>query len=217
MTDIFEFWSNIQRGAFVHPADVEAFKRMDAKRHGFQLDCLPGSFAGKLRTAPIVLLYLSPGYSPSDVHDAKTNDGKDYRFRSWGGNEPFRDSGPGRIWLERRTKLFGDFETIKQHFAILNIGAYHSKDVKSYSSLLALPSSRVSLTWAQDRLFADAEAGKRVVICMRAAAYWGLDTGRKYPGTLFVPNVNRGGFLINGPEKSAIVKSVRQRLARFVC
>jgi hypothetical protein len=108
-----------------------------------------------------------------------------------------------------------DVRDIKQHFAVLNIGAYHSKDVKSYSSLLALPSSRVSLTWAQDHLFPEAEAGKRVVICMRAAAYWGLDTGRKYPGTLFAPDVNRGGFLINGPEKDAIVKAVRQHLTRF--
>jgi hypothetical protein len=38
MTDIFEFWSQIKRGARVHPADVKAFQRMDAARHGFQLD-----------------------------------------------------------------------------------------------------------------------------------------------------------------------------------
>jgi hypothetical protein len=114
--------------AISHPAGAKAFDRMDAERHGFQFACLPGCFAGKLRTAPIVLLYLSPGYSPADVDDAKTDEGKEYRFRSWKGDEPFRDSGPGRVWLERRTKLFGDFETIKRHFAVLNIGAYHSKD-----------------------------------------------------------------------------------------
>jgi hypothetical protein len=213
MTDIFEFWSRIERGAYIHPADVKTFERMDAERHGFQLDCLPGCFGGRLKTAPIVLLYLSPGYSPTDVEDAQTNDGKDYRVRSWQGNEPFRDTGPGFKWLMSRTKVFGDFETIKANLAILNIGAYHSKDVKSFESLLALPSSRVSLSWAQDHLFAEAEAGKRIVICMRSAASWGLDTGRKYPGTLFAPAVNRSGHFIKGPERDSIIEAVKRRLS----
>jgi hypothetical protein len=78
--------------------------RLDAERHGFQLQCLPGCFAGRLRTAPLVLLYLSPGFSEDDVADAQSEDGKDYRLRSWQGNEPFRDHGPGRSWLESRTK-----------------------------------------------------------------------------------------------------------------
>jgi hypothetical protein len=89
VTDIFQFWSQIKRGAHVHPADVKAFERMDAQRHGFQLDCLPGCFAGKLKTAPIVLLYLSPGFSPLDISDARSKDGQDYRFRSWQGDEHF--------------------------------------------------------------------------------------------------------------------------------
>ncbi len=76
-----------------------------------------------------------------------------------------------------RTKSFGDFKTVKDKIALLNIGAYHSVDVRSFASLLALPSSRVSLGWAQDVLFPDAEAGKRIVICMRSAAYWGLEQG----------------------------------------
>lgn len=215
MADIFEFWSQIKRGARVHPADIEAFKRMDAARHGFQIECLPGCFAGRLRTAPIVLLYLSPGFSPLDISDAQSKKGQDYRFRSWQGDEPFRDHGPGARWLASRTKLFCDYETVRQNFAVLNIGAYHSKDVKSYASLLALPSSRVSISWAQDVLFPQAEAGKRVVICMRAAAYWGLDTGRRYKGTLFAPPVNRSGHLLSGPERNAITKIVRQRLTRF--
>ncbi|QPF85010.1 hypothetical protein IC762_01335 [Bradyrhizobium genosp. L] len=212
MGDIFEFWSRIERGAKVHPADVKAFDRMNAERHGFQLDCLPGNFGGRLRSAPVVLLYLSPGYSPADVDDAKSEEGIDHRFRSWKGDEPFRENGPGRRWLESRTRIFGEFASIQQNCAVLNIGAYHSKDVKSYPSLLALPSSRVSLTWAQDYLFAQAEAGKRIVICMRSASYWGLDTGRQYPGTLFAPEVSRSGHLVNGPEKDAIVETVQRRI-----
>jgi hypothetical protein len=69
---------------------------------------------------------------------------------------------------------------------------------------VALPSSRVSLAWAQEKLFPEAEAGKRIVICMRSATYWGLETGRKYKGTLFAPPANRGGHLLNGPTKKKL-------------
>jgi hypothetical protein len=63
MVDIFEFWSQIGRGEKIHPADRSAFARMDAKRHGFRLDCLPAAFGGRLRDAPVVMLYLSPGFT----------------------------------------------------------------------------------------------------------------------------------------------------------
>jgi hypothetical protein len=71
---------------------------------------------------------------------------------------------------------------VKNKIALLNIGAYHSADARSFGSLLALPSSRVSVGWAQDVLFPDAEAGRRIVVCMRSASYWGLEQGRKYEG-----------------------------------
>jgi hypothetical protein len=210
MIDIFDFWSQIKRGERIHPSDKEVFGRIDAERHGFQLDCLPGCFAGPLKTARIVLLYLSPGHDQSTTIDARTKEGKDHHFRTYQGNEPLRDNGPGRRWVESRTKNFGGYEAIKRNLAVLNIGAYHSKDVKDYASLLALPSSRVSLAWAQDQLFPDAEAGKRIVICLRSAAYWGLETGKRYKGTLFAPPVNRGGHMINGPEKEKIIELVRR-------
>jgi hypothetical protein len=49
-----------------------------AKRHGFRLGCLPAAFGGRLRDAPVVLLYLSPGFSNADLAAAKTEEGKDY-------------------------------------------------------------------------------------------------------------------------------------------
>lgn len=212
MTDIFEFWARMKPGERVHPADVNTFKRMDAERHGFRLECLPGSFGGRLKTAPVVLLFLSPGFSEFDIKDAQSKDGRTYRFRSWQGDEPFRDDGPGAKWLASRTRVFCDFETAKHNFAVLNIGAYHSKDVRSYSSLLALPSSRVSISWAQEVLFPEAEAGKRIVICMRSAAFWGLDTGRQYKGSLFVPAVTRSGHLLKSAENERLVQRVKSRL-----
>ena len=62
VTDIFEFWAQIKRGQLIHPADAPVFARMDAEKHGFQLHCLPTCFNGRLKTAPVVLLFLSPGY-----------------------------------------------------------------------------------------------------------------------------------------------------------
>jgi hypothetical protein len=78
--------------------------------------------------------------------------------------------------------------------------------------LLALPSSRVSLAWAQEVLFPAAEAGDRIVICMRSAAYWGLEAGRNYSGTLFAPLVNRGGHLLKNPQNKRLIALVRERV-----
>ena len=202
----------MKRGDRIHPADKEVFDRMNAERHGFQLDCLPACFAGRLKTASVVLLYLSPGYDQAIADDAKTEATKDYYFRRWQGDEPFRDTGPGVSWIESKTKIFGDYAAVKNHFALLNIGAYHSKTLKDYGSLLALPSSRVSLTWAQQTLFPEAEAGKRIVICLRSAAYWGLDVGREYKGTLFAPAFNRGGHVLKSAQRERIIEVVRKRI-----
>jgi hypothetical protein len=210
--DIFEFWSQISRGENVHPADRKVFERMDPHKHGFRLDCLPSSFGGRLRDAPIVLLYLSPGFGKQDKVDAQKDEGKDYYVRRWKGYEPIRDIEGN--WMWSRTRIFGDYKAVRDKIALLNIGAYHSANVRSFASLLALPSSRVSLGWAQDVLFPEAEAGKRIVICMRSASYWGLEQGRKYKGTLlFAPKVNRGGYLHKNDENRRLVELVRTRLS----
>jgi hypothetical protein len=214
MTDIFEFWSHMRRGEKIHPADISVVARMSPEKHGFNLECLPAAFGGRLRTAPVVLLYLSPGFSQADLTDANTIDGKDYYVRRWKGNEPMRDVGgsKGTQWMVSRTKMFGSYEDIRNHVALLNIGAYHSKDVRSYAALTALPSSRVSLDWAQRVLFPAAENGERIVVCMRSASYWGLETGRRYGSGLFAPKVTRQGHLLKSIENQELIRLVRERL-----
>jgi hypothetical protein len=135
MADIFEFWPRIKRGERIHPADREVFGRIDAQRHGFQTRLSSPLLCRATEAASIVLLYLSPGHDEKTTDDAKTKEGKDHHFRTYKGDEPLRDNGPGRKWVEGRTKIFGSYETIKRNFALLNIGAYHSKDVKDYASL----------------------------------------------------------------------------------
>jgi hypothetical protein len=104
ITDIFEFWSQIGRGENVHPADRKVFDRMDPQKHGFRLDCLPSSFGGRLRDAPVVLLYLSPGFGDQDLIDAQTDEGKDYYVRRWRGYEPIRDIKSN--WMLSRNQEF---------------------------------------------------------------------------------------------------------------
>jgi hypothetical protein len=116
-----QFWSQISRGENVHPADGKVFERMDPHKHGFRLDCLPSSFGGRLRDALVVLLYLSLGFGEQDVIDAQTDEGKDYYVRRWRGYEPIRDI---KVELDvEPNHEFGDYETVKNKIALLNIGA----------------------------------------------------------------------------------------------
>jgi hypothetical protein len=132
-----------------------------------------------LRDAPVVLLYLSPGFHKKDIAEAKSANGKDFYFRRYKGYEPLSDAFSGVNWAKSRTAQFGEWETVRHKIAILNIGAYHSENFqKSYHTLAAFPSSRACLSWAQSSLFPEALQRKRVVICLRAAHYWGLEIGR---------------------------------------
>jgi hypothetical protein len=211
--DIFKFWSQMEWGETIHPADTDVFGRMAPERHGFKLQCLPACFAGPLKTAPVVMLYLSPGYAPR--HDLATHKGTcDEYWRRWKGNQPLPDGeGPGAKWFRARTRLFGDYDMVREKIAVLNIGAYHSKNMGSYASMLALPSSRTALDWAQRVLFPQAEKKERIVICMRSHAYWGLEAEKIYDGHLFSPRTTRSGYLVESRKThQGIIKLVRDRL-----
>lgn len=213
MADIFKFWSVMERGQKIHPADRAVFDLMNPKRHGFKLQCLPACFFGPLRTAPVVLLYLSPGYVGVEGDDAKSEEGMDYHYRTWKGREPLRNSQKISDWFKSRTRPFcDDFDVARRKIAILNIGAYHSKKMYSYASMLALPSSRLTLDWAQSVLFRKAIRKERIVICMRAAPHWGLEAGKKYTGTLFAPETTIGGFLRKTDRNKRIINLARQRI-----
>ena len=80
--------------------------------------------------------------------------------------------------------------------------------------LAALPSSRVSIDWAQRVLFPEAMSGRRVVICLRAARYWGLQDGKRYGRALFAPLVARNGHMIHKPLRSVVVREAKDALAR---
>lgn len=222
--DIFDFWAGVPGDARVHPADAPVFARAGregAEGHGFDLRCLPATFNGPLRTARVVLLYLSPGWCQRDVDEAETPEGQDRYLRRRKGDAPLdseADHPEGYRWWTARTKRFGEPYKLRDKVAYLNIGPYHSQSFKDYPMLAALPSCRVSLDWAQGVLFPQAERGERVVICMRSARYWGLGKQRRYGEGLFAPAVTISGHMAEKGENMAVrddvVTAARAALAR---
>jgi hypothetical protein len=210
--DIFEFWSEVAPGERVHPRDRYAMQRVE---HGFDLRCLPACYGGPLRTAPVVLLYLSPGLKQEDIDEADTPEGQARYVARRTGHQPLR--GPQEHvaawqWWSQRTKQFGPWEQLRDKVAVFNISGYHSARFMHPHVLAALPSCRVSIGWAQDVLFPQAERGKRVVICMRSARYWGLGTAARYGQSLFVPPVNRGGHMLQSTIRDDVIAAVRAAL-----
>jgi len=214
--DIFEFWSQIGPADKYHPKDREVLSRMkDA--HLFDLRCLPHCFVGPLKTAPVVLLYLSPGFDEEDdLKDARTRKGRD-RYRECRKGEQQlpgpKENPAGWRWWKSRTSCFEEnWESLRTKVAILNIGAYHSTNFGDRPLLAALPSSRVSIEWAQTILFPQAIAGERVVVCLRSSQFWGLyegANGKRYGKSLYAPLVTRGGHMQKVPMREEIIRKVQ--------
>jgi len=84
--DIFEFWSQAGPRDMQHPQDREVLSRLK-NAHKFDLHCLPYCFVGPLRSAPVVLLYLSPGFNIFDRKQARTSKGRDWVMKCRTGNQ----------------------------------------------------------------------------------------------------------------------------------
>lgn len=214
MSDIFKFWSRIGPRETIHPADAPIFSRLKGQ-HAFDLKCLPLGYSGPLQNARVVLLFLSPGLSPSDRVYAKRAEWQAiYATQRTGLADLLtHPCASGYRWRKSRLAFLGDWERSLDKIAIFNIGAYHSNDFTDHDVLASLPSSRAALDWAQSVLFPEAEAGKRVVICMRAANYWGLRAGQRYGASLFAPMTTRGGHMAKGLLRERIVKVAQEALA----
>ena len=208
MTDIFEFWKNVGPAEKVHPDDKQILGNLNLS-HGLKLDCLPVPFYGPLKTAPIVLLYLNPGFQSQDEEAAQTKEGQEFWFNQRQGNAPLRSqiNKKPKSWWVARTKSFNrDAELLRDKMAVLEICPYHSKSFKDMPLLAALPSCRTAIAWAQSILFPEAQRGERLVICLRSPRYWGLSKGKRYGKLLFAPEMTaQGGFMLNGPMRNIIV------------
>jgi hypothetical protein len=96
--------------------------------------------------------------------------------------------------------------------AVLSIGAYHSAEFHDWHMLTALPSSRVTLDWAQTILFPEAEAGNRVVVCHCSSRLWGLERGECHGEALFVPPCTPNGFMHHNAMRETVTAAVRAKL-----
>lgn len=206
VVDIFSYWGDLKLGQTIHPADRDVLQRT---KHHFELRCLPTPYYGTLRTAPLVLLYLSPGLSKKDLRKAKDRTKQREAIKSLLGHTELSKRFK---WCKSRTKCFGKWEKLRRKVAVLNISPYHSKAFHDHGLLAALPSSRVSLEWAQHVLFPEAIARKRIVICMRSASYWGLTQGKTEIGWLFAPVITRAGHMQKTKMRDQIVRVVKRRL-----
>jgi len=186
-------------------------------KHRFDLDCLPYPFMGPLKSAPLILLYLSPGLEEFDREMARTEEGRNWVMECRTGNQLLPGPEEHRTawqWWKTRTAVFGKDDDLRSKVAVLEIGANHSRDFNDYPLLLALPSSRVSVEWAQAVLFPQAIKGERIVLCLRSAAYWGLPEDRRFGEALFAPRVTRGGHMLNGPMRDEIIELAKAFIIR---
>lgn len=210
-SDIFDFWSKTSSNPYIHSTDERVFKRTN---HNFASDCVPQAYRGRLRAAPVVLLFLSPGLDAKrDPAHCETVEGRDYYARQRTGecDLPSDEEHPSAYeWLVRIVKQFEiNYEQARSKIATLNICAYKSERFTDHHMLAALPSSRATIDWAQSKLFPEAEAGKRTVVCLRSAKYWGLRVGESR-GSLFCPPHSRSGIMRHGDMRLRTVASVRQ-------
>ena len=214
-SNLFDFWAEMPSDARVHPRDVTVLQRAP---HRFESDGLPSPFMGLLRTAPVVLLFLSPGFDEGARNLAASDAGRAWSCAQRNGTQslPLKEENePGWKWWTDTVRQFDIEESVaRDKIAFLDINAYPSASFWDWPMLCALPSCRVTLEWAQGALFPQAEAGKRVVVCMRSAPYWGLGKQAVYGEGLFAPSVTRRGHLLN--ERDDDPRAIRKQVIEAV-
>ncbi|MCO6049776.1 hypothetical protein NGM99_08215 [Mesorhizobium sp. RP14(2022)] len=213
---LFRFWAEAPAGSFRHPRDRFVLERVP---HRFPHSAPPNPFFGPLRTAPVVLLYLSPGLDDFDEARGKDPAYETFFKHQWSGEAPLPSGDeykPWFRWWSRRVAQFGvDPADAPERVAFLNISAYRSKSFHDWPMLAALPSSRASLDWAQDVLFPQAYEGARIVVCMRSAKYWGLSPradGLPWGEGLYALPFTQSGFLHHGDARERVGAAIRAKL-----
>jgi hypothetical protein len=210
--DFLWFWAKALPSLQIHPDDAEALK---SNRHTLALDTLVGPFMGPVRTAPVVLLTLNPGFSGVEQGEAKTLAVRELMAQNLGGDAPlppFTYNPKGREWTERRHTQFGlSYEAASSKVAFVNLIPYRSKEgAKDMHMVERLESIRLVRAWTQEALFPEAEAGERVVVCLRSARAWGLEPDTQRGLSLFTPKFNRAGFMLHGPMREKVGFAVRR-------
>ena len=214
-TDYLAFWSKAIPNLHVHPDDEAALK---SNPHEFALDTLVGPWMGPIRTAPVVILMLNGGMAGNgeEARAAQMPTARESMAHNLTGDAPLPNwegigNPAGREWTTRRLNQFGvSYKAASDKVAVVNLIPYRSKEgAKDIRMADRLESCRVLRSWMHYTIFKEAEAGKRVVICMRSHRHWGLERGTNRGVSLFSPVCNRAGFTLHD-ERAPIGQAVRR-------
>jgi hypothetical protein len=176
---------------------------------------------GAARDAQITLLYANGGRSPEDCNVGAIKAWLPSYAHHLSGEAPlplFENHPPARKWTQAHIKAFGmPYEDARTKIAFLNIVPYKTWDTADWGRkevrdlIEELPSVLAMRRWLHDVLRPDAIDGKRLVVCLRSAALWGLGAGEASKGGLFTPRPNRGGFLPQA-DRVAVWNFMREQL-----
>jgi hypothetical protein len=212
-TDIFDFWSEIGPSVQIHPRDRAMLDNPpnDIFKPDIDKGALPGCFMGPLRNSRVVLLATNAGVWNFDTTGEREK-----------GNEPLPgiDINPETYgWWTQRAALFAPARSpqeLRSKIAFFSIVAYHSENFDGGKWSLKLPSSRVSVEWANDVLFEKARRKECVVVCGQAATDWKLNAGVTSEGHLFAPKVTYWNMHHKQPADDAmrtrVMAAVREAL-----
>jgi hypothetical protein len=226
--NFFDFWAraiasvSASAGTQVHPDDRVT---LATNSHEFVLDALIGPWMGPLRTAPVVLLTLNGGIGDGgevERREASFPDARAWMAKNLEGNSSlpsFATNPGGRRWTEGKLAQFGlSYESAASKVSFVNLIAYRSKNgAKDMRMADRLPSSLMLKSWMRDTLFPEAEAGRRIVVCLRSARPWGLDPETPTRGeSLFVPKFNRQAIMCYGHDGGAMRDKIGAAVRRAV-
>lgn len=213
---VFNGWQEAAaRDPTIYPGDAPYLD-------GFKFDLIAGPYMGPLLFAPIVVLTTNGGYDGARVGGNwfERDPAGHVRHLSGQANLPLfgNDEGARRFTL-KIPKRFG-FTSIRQFrsdFAFVNIFPYKTPEKADIERRLMrlLPSVRDMRAWADQTLFQDARARKRVVIVARSHSDWGLLPKAKPDGWLFTDVSNPRGASLLRDEKvfRPLYEAVQEALA----
>jgi hypothetical protein len=224
-----DFWNispeelRTDEGMFVHPEDREDVENLFDYHKDF-LNTYPAPYWGPLRTAKLVLAYAGPGNTigqgeNGDVGQAQSVDWLARRHNSLSGDAPLDDKlhhGVLQSWFRTRLRSVlkdrdANLDQFSNAIAFINLTAYRGTETK-WEEVAFLPSTQVMRNWARSDLFPDAEAGRRVVIIMRAHKWWGIRKAPWSKGSLFAPPVNRAGVLLSEQDVGKAAQAAARKI-----
>jgi hypothetical protein len=191
---LFDFWKRLPPEHCVHPDDCSVIR----DQLSFVLDIPPGHVNGRLRTAPVVVCYLNPGYEESDRVQFENETNRRALFEQINGDSDFP------MWFDRWREWylprvrFGDLpdNEIARTVAIFNVCAYASRNANclTRSTIRRLPSSVIARRYLHEVLIPQARRRERFVIIARGRWAWGLNDSFESHNLRFAPNPRGGHF-----------------------